>query len=146
MLEKNGHETYACFLLSLKKLANLDDWLILNDFFIVSKLIWTPFHTGSTGQAVHCVPSVGGLTSSLWWWFNICNTTSHIWEVWPAMTRCAVYNGSHLFLPEGAKKRYENCPAGNGPNNTWSHRKGTLSGNSFFTKPSHILKSRLVEH
>ena len=43
-LEKNGQETFACFLLSLKTLANLDDWLILMILFIVSKLIWTPFH------------------------------------------------------------------------------------------------------
>ena len=62
-IEKTGHDTYACFLLSLKKLANLDDWLILNDFFLVSKLIWTSFHivhcamlhTGSSGQAGYCV-------------------------------------------------------------------------------------------
>ena len=33
------------FLLSLKKLANLDDYLIFYNFCIVFKLIWTPFHT-----------------------------------------------------------------------------------------------------
>ena len=31
-------------MLSLKILANLDNWLIFNVFFIVYKLIWTPFY------------------------------------------------------------------------------------------------------